>query len=107
MAELFKKIGISDQIKNKVKQPASGVQVSDLLARGEAEIGFQQMSELIYANGIDYLGPLPAEIQNITIYSAGLHTTANSDAATPLIKFLASAAANSVLKKIGMERGSR
>ena len=107
IAELFKKMGISERIKDKVKQPASGVQVSELLARGEAEIGFQQISELIHATGIDYLGPLPAEIQNITIYSAGLHTTANSDAARPLIEFLSSPAAHSALKKIGMEPGSR
>jgi molybdate transport system substrate-binding protein len=62
IADMFTKMGISDQIKGKVTQPASGVQVGELLARGEADLGFQQVSELVHVKGIDYLGPLPADI---------------------------------------------
>jgi molybdate transport system substrate-binding protein len=58
LAELFKKMGIADQIKDKVKQTPSGAQVGDIVARGEADLGFQQVSELLHLKGIDYLGPL-------------------------------------------------
>jgi len=106
LADLFKKMGIADQIKDKVKQPASGVQVGELVARGEADLGFQQVSELLHVKGIDYLGPLPADIQNITVYSAGLHTVAPApDAAKALVKFLTAPDAGPIIKKIGMEPG--
>lgn len=106
VADLFKRMGIADQIKNKVRQPPSGVQVGELVARGEADLGFQQISELLHVRGIDYLGPLPPEIQNITIYSAGLHMAAPApDAAKALVKSLTSPHAGPILKKTGMEPG--
>jgi molybdate transport system substrate-binding protein len=106
LADLFKKMGISDQIKDKVKQPASGAQVGELVARGEADLGFHQVSELLHVKGIDYLGPLPADIQNMTVYSAGLHTAAPApDAAKALLKLLTAPEALSVIKKSGMEPG--
>ena len=106
LADLFKKMGIADQIKDKVKQPASGVQVGDLVARGEADLGFQQVSELLHVKGIDYLGPLPADIQTITVFSAGLHMAASTpDAAKALVKFLTAPEAGPILKKFGMEPG--
>ena len=106
LADLFNKMGIADQIKEKVKQPASGVQIAELMARGDADLGFHQVSELVHAKGIDYLGPLPADIQNITVYSAGLHTAAPTpDAAKALVKFLTAPEAAPMIKKIGMEPG--
>ena len=106
VADLFKRMGITDQIKDKVRQPASGVQVGELVARGEADLGFQQISELLHVKGADYLGPLPPDIQNITIYSAGLHTAAPApDAARALVKSLTSPQAAPIIKKIGMEPG--
>jgi molybdate transport system substrate-binding protein len=106
LADLFRKMGIADQIKDKVRQPPSGVQVGDLLARGEADLGFQQVSELLHVKGIDYLGPLPADIQNTTVYSAGLHAAAPApDAARALVKFLTAPEAGPALRKIGMEPG--
>ena len=106
IADLFKKLGIADQVKDKVKQPASGIQIAELVARGEADLGFQQVSELLHAKGIDYLGPLPADIQNTTVYTAGLHSAAPSpDAAKALVKFLTTPAAGPIIKKIGMEPG--
>lgn len=106
LADLFKKMGIAEQIKDKVKQPPSGVQIAEMVARGEADLGFQQVSELLYAKGVDYLGPLPADIQNITVYSAGLHTAAPApDAAKALVKFLTAPEAGPIIKKIGMEPG--
>ena len=106
LADLFNKMGIADQIKEKVKQPASGVQIAELMARGDADLGFHQVSELVHAKGIDYLGPLPADIQNITVYSAGLHKAAPApDAAKALVKFLTAPEAGPIIKKIGMEPG--
>jgi len=104
VADLLKKMGIADQIKDKVRQPPSGVQVGELVARGEADLGFQQISELIHVKGIDYLGPLPADIQNMTVYSAGLHMAAPApDAARALVKFLTAPEARPIIKKIGMD----
>ena len=87
-------------------QPASGVQIADLLARGQADLGFQQISELLHAEGIHYLGPLPADIQNMTVYSAGRHEAASAgDAATALIRYLTAPEAAEVIRRIGMEPG--
>jgi molybdate transport system substrate-binding protein len=106
LADLFKKMGIADQIKDKVKQTPSGVQVGEVVARGEADLGFQQVSELLHLKGIDYLGPLPADIQHITVFSAGLHTAATApDAAKALIKFLTGPEAGPIIRKSGMEPG--
>jgi molybdate transport system substrate-binding protein len=106
IADLFKKMGIADQVKDKVKQPPSGTQIADLMARGEVDLGFQQISELVHAKGIHYLGPLPAEIQSITVFAAGLHNAAPApEAARALVKFLTSPEAVPVIRKIGMEPG--
>ena len=106
LADLFKKMGIADQIKDKVKQTPSGVQVGEVVARGEADLGFQQVSELLHRKGIDYLGPLPAEIQHITVFSAGLHSAATApDAAKALITFLTGPEAGPIIRKSGKEPG--
>jgi len=100
------KMGIADQIKDKVKQTPSGVQVGDIMARGEADLGFQQVSELIHVKGIDYVGPLPAEIQVVTVFSAGLHTgAANPAAAKALVDNLMRPEAAAVIRWQGMEPG--
>jgi molybdate transport system substrate-binding protein len=103
---LFDKWGIGEQVKPKLKQVAVGVPVGEIVARGEAEIGFQQVSELLPVKGIDYLGPLPADIQHITVFSVGLHAAARqAEAAKALVKFLTSPDAAPVIKKSGMEPG--
>src|SRR5215203_4010550 len=63
---LFDRLGIADQMKKKSKQTAPGERAAQYLANREAELGFQQGSELVHESGIDFLGPLPAEIQNFT-----------------------------------------
>ena len=100
---LFQRMGIAESIQSKVKQvqgePAGGV-----VARGEAEIAFQQVSELLPVPGIDFVGPLPADIQQITVFSAGLHVKATQpDAAKALVKFLTAPAAAPAIRKKGME----
>src|SRR5438093_10383994 len=99
-------MGIADQIKDKVKQTPSGVQVGEVVARGEADLGFQQVSELLHLKGIHYLGPLPADIQHITVFSAGLHAAAPPpDAARALTQFLTAPAAAPFINRSGMEPG--
>jgi molybdate transport system substrate-binding protein len=106
LADLFKKMGIADQIKDKVKQTPSGVQVGEVVARGEADLGFQQVSELLHLKGIEYLGPLPADIQHTTVFTAGVHVAAPAaDAARALTRFLTSPEAAAAIRKSGMEPG--
>ena len=100
---LFQRMGIAEAIKSRVKQvqgePAGGV-----VARGDAEIAFQQVSELLPVPGTDFVGPLPADIQQVTVFSAGLHVKATQpDAARALVKFLTASAAAPVIRKKGME----
>jgi molybdate transport system substrate-binding protein len=104
MLSVFEKLGIADQVKAKLKQTPSGVFVGTLIANGEAEVGFQQISELVHFQGIDYVGPLPGELQRMTVFSAGIHAGARQgDAARALVKFLTAPAAAPVIRKHGLE----
>jgi molybdate transport system substrate-binding protein len=106
LASLFERMGIADQVKPKLKQTQPGVLVGSIIASGEAEIGFQQVSELIHVPGIDFIGPLPADVQKITVFSAGIHSGAKEpEAAKALVKFLTAPAAVPVFKKHGLEPG--
>jgi molybdate transport system substrate-binding protein len=101
--ELFPKLGIADQIKGKSKKieadPVGGV-----VATGEFEIGFQQISELRPVKGIDIVGPLPLGAQRVTVFAAGIPATAtHPEAAKALIEWLASPAAYAAIKKSGLE----
>lgn len=99
-------MGIADQIKTKVVQVSAGQSVGEAVARGEAEIGFQQVSELLPVKGIDFLGPLSLDVQHVTAFAAGLHTAASSsDAAKALVDFLRSPPAITAIKHAGMEPG--
>jgi molybdate transport system substrate-binding protein len=101
--ELFPKLGVWDQIKGKSKQiPADPV--GGVVATGEFEIGFQQISELRPVKGIDIVGELPPGAQRVTIFAAGIPTTAtHPEAAKKLIEWLASPAAHEAIKKSGLE----
>jgi molybdate transport system substrate-binding protein len=101
--ELFQRLGIADQITRKSRR-IEGERVGAAVARGEAEIGFQQVSELLPVPGIDYVGPLPPEVQRDTVFSAGVAVgTRISEAAHALIRFLASPEAAHAITKSGME----
>jgi molybdate transport system substrate-binding protein len=103
---LFEKMGIADQLKPKIIQIGPGLPVGETVARGEGEIGFTQMSELMSVKGVDYLGPLPAEVQFTTVFSAGVHKAAPAaEAARALLKFLTAPEAATVLRGHGMEPG--
>jgi molybdate transport system substrate-binding protein len=104
MPALFEKLGVADAVKPKIIRIAPGLGVGAALARGEGEIGFTQISELTSVKGIQYLGPLPAEVQFVTVFSAGLHASAPApDAARALLKFLTGPDAVPVLRRHGME----
>jgi molybdate transport system substrate-binding protein len=103
---LFPKLGIADQIagkSRKVRGPPSGEPVAAVVARGEAEIGFQQVAELIHVPGISFVGALPEEVQPIFSFAGVLTSTVQQpDAAGALLRFLASAEAAPVISKAGL-----
>ena len=101
--EMFEKLGITEAMKDKARKiPATPV--GEIVAKGEAEIGFQQISELKPVDGIDIVGPLPDALQKITVFSAGIATVSKEpEAGKALIKFLASPAARDTLVGSGLE----
>ena len=101
--ELFPRLGIADQIAGKSRR-VELERVGAVVARGEAEIGFQQVSELLSIRGIDYVGPLPPEVQKVSVFSAGVAAGAkHPDAAGALIRFFASPGAAGVIAKSGLD----
>lgn len=103
---LFERLGVADQVKPKLKQTATGVFVGSIIASGEVEIGFQQVSELSQYEGVDYVGPLPAEVQNYTTFSSGILSNAKeAEAARALVRYITSPQAGAVYRKRGMEPG--
>ena len=101
--EMFARLGIADEMKDKARKiPATPV--GEIVAHGDAEIGFQQISELKPVAGIDIVGPLPDDLQKITIFSAGIASASKQpDAGKALIKFLTSPEARAEIVKSGME----
>jgi len=101
--EMFQRLGIADAMKDKARKiPAEPV--ARVVARGDAEIGFQQISELLPVSGVDIVGQLPPELQKITVFSAGIATVSKEpEAGKALIKFLASPAAGAAITKSGIE----
>jgi molybdate transport system substrate-binding protein len=104
---LFPKLGIADEVagkSRKVRGPPSGEPVAAVVARGEAEIGFQQVSELIHVPGITFIGAIPAEVQPVTSFAAALTGTVQQpQAASALIRFLASPEAAPAIAKAGLK----
>ena len=97
---------MADQVKGKLKQTPTGVFVGTIIANHEVEIGFQQVSELGNFPGVDYVGPLPADVQQTTVFSSGIIAGAKeAEAARLLVKFLTTPEAGAAFKKRGMEPG--
>lgn len=104
LLELLEKQGILGMLRPRIKQLASGQPVGEALARGEGDLGFQQVSELLHVSGITYLGPLPADVQKVTIFSGGIPKTAKDVAvAREFLTFLRNPRNAAVLKKAGLE----
>jgi molybdate transport system substrate-binding protein len=102
--ELYQRLGIADQLMSKSRLIGGGERVGAVVARGEVEIGFQQLSELLPIPGIAHVTPLPPEVQKVSVFSAGVATIArDADAARAMIKFLASPEATDAITKSGLE----
>jgi molybdate transport system substrate-binding protein len=100
---LFQRLGLAETLGSRMKQ-IQGEPVGAVVARGEAEIGFQQVSELLPVPGIDFVGPLPAEIQHTTAFAAGIPAGAVEEAtARALIAHLTAPSATAVIRRSGME----
>ena len=101
--EMLKKLGIEDLVRGRARMiPAEPV--GQVVARGEAEVGFQQISELKPIHGITLVGPVPAPEQQATVFSAGvLEASAHKEAARALVRFLSAPAAGGVIRDSGME----
>lgn len=102
--ELYQRLGIADKVMHKSRLIGGGERVGAVVARGEAEIGFQQMSELLPVPGIDHVTALPPEAQKVSVFAAGVATkTRDSAAAHAVIRFLASPEAAGAIAKSGLE----
>jgi molybdate transport system substrate-binding protein len=106
MAKVFERLGIAEQMAAKAKYGQGGPSglVGLIIERGEADIGVQQIAELLAVPGIDFVGPLPAELQSVTPFVAAIPTAAqNADRGRALIAFLTSPEAKRVIKAKGLE----
>lgn len=103
LLQLCEKWGLPADSDRLLKAPP-GVPVGSLVAQGQADLGFQQLSELINVPGLDVLGPLPPEIQSVTVFAAGVaSTSAQSEQTQALIDYLTSAETDAVKRAQGME----
>jgi molybdate transport system substrate-binding protein len=104
--QLFTRLGVADQVlpkSRRIRGPPSGEPVAAVVSRGEAEIGFQQVSELIHVAGVSYVGTIPAELQpGFTFAGALTRSAQEGDAAAALLRFLNSSEAASVITKAGL-----
>ncbi len=108
IAQLFERWGITEQVRDRIVVARPGVPVGALIASGEVELGFQQLSELMHLDGIALLGALPPEVQIVTTFSAGIATrSTQADAARALIAFMAGPATAEVKRRNGMEAAER
>ena len=103
---LFGKLGVAEQVagkSRKVRGPPSGEPVAAVVARGEAEIGFQQVAELLHVPGVDFIGTIPAELQPKVFFSSAVMVTAREpEAARALVRFLASPESAATIAKTGL-----
>ena len=101
--ELFPRLGIAEQMMNKGTRVDVG-RVGTVVARGDAELGFQQISELLEVPGVDLVGPLPPEVQRVTLFSAGVVAASkHPEAARALVEYFRSPAGTAAIAKSGLE----
>ena len=101
--EMYRKLGLHAELAPKSRMIVAE-RVGDVVARGEAAVGFQQMSELLPVKGITVVGPIPEEAQSVTVFSAGIPTASRErDAARELLAFLSSPEAAAVIRESGMD----
>lgn len=104
LKQLWERWGIAGSISQRAIQAPPGVPVGEIVARGDADLGFQQLSELLHVPGIEIVGPLPPEIQAVTVFSAGISTTSSQrEEARALVAYLTSPEAEAAKRQHGME----
>ena len=104
LRKLFERWGIAEEIGGRVVQAPPGVPVGALVARGEVELGFQQLSELMHLEGIDVIGALPPGLEIVTVFSGGVCAASTQpDAARALLDFMRSPAADEARRRHGMQ----
>jgi molybdate transport system substrate-binding protein len=104
IAGLMERLGLAEAIKPKTKLTTGPV--AELLARGEAELGLQQIVAILPVKGAELVGPLPSELQNIIVYAAGISArSANAGAARALIAFMGTPEVASIIRAKGLEPG--
>jgi molybdate transport system substrate-binding protein len=104
LKRLFARWNIAELVADRTVEAKPGIPVGHLLARGEADLGFQQLSEFLDIEGIDIVGPLPADIQTITVFTAGVGTrAAHPDGARAFVTHLAAPETQAAKQKLGME----
>lgn len=104
LAALFERWGLGEALKARIVTPPPGTAVATLVARGEVELGFQQLSEMLGVPGITIAGPLPAAVQITTLFSAGIGArSSRPEAARALIASLAEPATAAIKRRHGME----
>ena len=104
LAELFQRLGLAKELQGKATQAPPGTLVGELVARGKFELCFQQVPELRQVAGIDYAGPLPPEVQLVTMFSGGVHSKAvDPKGAHAWLKYLASRDAEPSIRKHGLD----
>jgi molybdate transport system substrate-binding protein len=104
LAKLFERWGVADEIKPRIVTAPPGIPVGSLVAKGEVELGFQQLSELLHVEGIAVVGPLPPSVQIVTRFSAGICASSRQrDAARAFIDFIVSPSAEQAKRQQGME----
>ncbi len=106
LAALFERWGLADELRGRIVTPPPGIPVGALVARGEVELGFQQLSELMHLDGITVLGPLPPAIRIVTTFSGGLcAASAQPEAVRQLLAFMASPGTAEAKRRQGMVPG--
>lgn len=104
LEKLFERWGILEQIRGHIVVPPPGVPVGSLIANGTVELGFQQLSELMTLPGIEVIGPLPAAIQTITVFSGGISSgCTRPEPARALLSYFASPSVTQIKSRFGME----
>jgi molybdate transport system substrate-binding protein len=104
LKRLFARWNIAELIADRAVEAKPGIPVGQLVARGEADLGFQQLSEFLGVEGIEIVGSLPAEIQTITTFTAGVSTrSAHPDGARAFVAYLISPDTQAVKQRLGLE----
>jgi molybdate transport system substrate-binding protein len=107
VAKLMERLGIAEQMAGKT-QLVDGVPVAEVVAKGEAEIGLQQINVILPVAGIEYAGPLPSELQDYVEFAAGvLAVSKEPEVARALVKFMSAPEAASLIRRSGMEPATR